>query len=123
MENGKQVILLINRRGFSTFTQCQACGHVLGCPNCAIPLIWHARDNKLKCHYCNHVESFPEFCPECGSDALKNSGTGTQKIEQYIKDLYPEKNIARIDSDILIRKGEHVKLLDKFQKGEIDILV
>ena len=123
LENGKQVILLINRRGFSTFTQCQACGHVLGCPNCAIPLIWHARNNKLKCHYCNHVESFPEFCPECGSDALKNSGTGTQKIEQYIKDLYPEKNIARIDSDILIRKGEHVKLLDKFQKGEIDILV
>ena len=88
-----------------------------------IPLIWHSKDNKLKCHYCNHVESFPEFCPECGSDALKNSGTGTQKIEQYIKDLYPEKNIARIDSDILVRKGEHVKLLDKFQKGEIDILV
>ena len=123
LDCGKQVILLINRRGFSTFTQCQACGHTIGCPNCAIPLIWHARDNKLKCHYCNHAESFPEFCPECGSDALKNSGTGTQKIEQYIKDLYPEKNIARIDSDILVRKGEHIRLLESFQKGEIDILV
>lgn len=123
LESGKQVILLINRRGFSTFTQCQACGHVIGCPNCAIPLIWHAKDNKLKCHYCNHVESFPEFCPECGSDALKNSGTGTQKIEQYVKELYPDRAVERIDSDILVRKGEHIRLLERFQKGEIDILV
>ena len=123
LEQGKQVILLINRRGFSTYTQCQACGHVIECPNCAIPMIWHAKDGLLKCHYCNHTESFPEFCPGCGSDALKNSGTGTQKIEQYIKELYPEKSVERIDSDILVRKGEHIRLLERFQKGEIDILV
>ena len=123
LEKGQQVILLINRRGFSTFTQCQACGHVIECPNCAIPMIWHAKDNMLKCHYCNHVEYFPEFCPECGSDALKNSGTGTQKIEQYIKDIFPDKIIERIDSDILTRKGEHIRLLEKFQHKEIDILV
>ena len=119
----RQVILLINRRGFSTFTQCQACGHVIECPNCAIPMIWHTKDLRLKCHYCNQVKEFPDFCPECGSDALKNSGTGTQKIEQYIKELYPDKNIERIDSDILTRKGEHIRLLEKFQKGDIDILV
>ena len=123
LEKGQQVILLINRRGFSTFTQCQACGHVVECPNCAIPMIWHAKDQKLKCHYCNQTHNFPDFCPECGSDALKNSGTGTQKIEQYIKELYPEKNIERIDSDILVRKGEHIRLLERFQKGDIDILV
>ncbi|MBE7710487.1 MAG: primosomal protein N' [Cyanobacteria bacterium SIG32] len=123
LEKGQQAILLINRRGFSTFTQCQACGHVVECPNCAIPMIWHAKDQKLKCHYCNHVQEFPDFCPECGSDALKNSGTGTQKIEQYIKELYPEKNTERIDSDILVRKGEHIRLLERFQKGDIDILV
>ena len=123
LEKKQQVILLINRRGFSTFTQCKACGHVVECPNCAIPMIWHSKDQMLKCHYCNHAQYFPDFCPECGSDALKNSGTGTQKIEQYIKDLFPEHNIERIDSDILVRKGEHVRLLEKFQNGEIDILV
>ncbi len=123
LEKNQQVILLINRRGFSTYTQCQSCGHVIECPNCAIPMIWHSKEQRLKCHYCNHIEHFPDVCPECGSDALKNSGTGTQKIEQYIKELYPEKSIERIDSDILTRKGEHIKLLDRFQKCEIDILV
>lgn len=123
LEKGQQVILLINRRGFSTFTQCQACGHVIECPNCAIPMIWHAKDQYLKCHYCNHISYFPDFCPECGSDALKNSGTGTQKIEQYVKDLFPDKNVERIDSDVLVRKGEHIRLLERFQKGDIDILV
>ena len=123
LEQGKQVILLINRRGFSTYTQCQACGHVIECPNCAIPMIWHAKDQMLKCHYCNHVERFPDVCPACGSDTFKNSGTGTQKIEQYIKDLFPENNVERIDSDILVRKGEHIRLLEKFQRGDIDILV
>lgn len=123
LDNKQQVILLINRRGYSTFTQCQGCGHVIECPNCAIPMIWHSKDNMLKCHYCNHVEYFPEVCPNCGCDILKNSGTGTQKIEEYIKELFQGYNIARIDSDVLTRKGEHVRLLDKFQKGEIDILV
>lgn len=123
LEKGQQVILLINRRGFSTYSQCQACGHVIECPHCAIPLIWHAKEQLLKCHYCNHTEYFPDFCPSCGSDSFKNSGVGTQKIEQYIKELYPENNVERIDSDILTRKGEHVRLLEKFQRGEIDILV
>ena len=123
VEAHQQVILLINRRGFSTYTQCQACGHVIECPNCAIPMIWHAKDKLLKCHYCNHVEPFPDTCPECYSDALKNSGTGTQKIEMLIKELYPDYNVERVDSDVMVRKGEHIRLLERFQRGEIDILV
>ena len=123
IDNKQQVILLINRRGYSTYTQCQGCGHVIECPNCAIPMIWHSKDNMLKCHYCNHAEYFPEVCPNCGCDILKNSGTGTQKIEQYIEEIFQGYKIARIDSDVLTRKGEHIRLLDKFQKGEIDILV
>ena len=123
LTQGRQVILLINRRGFSTYTQCRACGHVMECPHCAVPMIWHTKDNVLKCHYCNHIEYFPDICPECGSDALQNSGTGTQKIEMLIKELYPNYRVERADSDIMIRKGEHIRLLERFQKGDIDILV
>ncbi len=123
LEKNQQVILLINRRGFSTYTQCQACGHVVECPNCAIPMIFHAKEGHLKCHYCNQISYFPDVCPSCGSDAMRNSGTGTQKIEQLIKELYPEKAVERIDSDILVKKGEHIRLLERFSEGEIDILV
>lgn len=86
-------------------------------------MIWHAKDNMLKCHYCNHSEYFPDVCPNCGSNLLKNSGTGTQKIEQYIKEIYPGYCVERIDSDVMVKKGEHIRLLEKFQRGEIDILV
>lgn len=123
LERGQQVILLMNRRGYSTYTQCKACGTVIECPDCSIPMIWHASIKKLKCHYCNKEMSFPDFCPQCGSDALSTSGVGTQKIELLIKELYPDARVERIDSDILTKKNAHIELLSKFQKGEIDILV
>lgn len=123
LEKKQQVILLMNRRGFSTSTQCQACGHVIECPDCSIPMIWHHSERVLKCHYCNRITHFPEECPKCGSDALRNSGTGTQKIELLVKELFPEANVARIDSDILVRKNAHIELLNKFQAQEIDILI
>ncbi len=123
LEKGQQVILLMNRRGFSTSTQCQACGHILECPDCSIPMIWHSTDKVLKCHYCNRIAHFPDECPKCGSDAFKNSGTGTQKIEILVKELFPEARVARIDSDILVRKNAHIELLNQFQAGEIDILI
>lgn len=127
LEKGQQVILLINRRGFSTYTQCQACGHVIECENCSIPMIWHSESASLKCHYCNKTKSFPDSCPNCESGALRNSGTGTQKIEILIKELFGNEKfgarIERIDSDILTKKNAHIKLLEKFQNGEIDILI
>ena len=123
LERGQQVILLMNRRGYSTYTQCKACGTVIECPDCSIPMIWHTSIKKLKCHYCNKEMTFPDYCPQCGSDALSTSGVGTQKIEVLIKELYPNAVVERIDSDILTRKNAHIELLSKFQRGEIDILV
>ena len=123
LERGQQVILLMNRRGYSTYTQCKSCGTVIECPDCSIPMIWHANIKKLKCHYCNREQEFPDFCPQCGSDALSTSGVGTQKIEVLIKELYPNSKVERIDSDILTRKNAHIELLNKFQNKEIDILV
>lgn len=119
----KQIILLINRRGFSTYTQCQACGTVIECENCAIPMIWHMQTQTLKCHYCNRTKSFPDVCPHCESDALRLSGSGSQKIELLVKELYKDARVARIDSDILTKKNAHIELLEQFQKGEIDILI
>lgn len=123
LEQKKQVILLINRRGFSTFTQCQACGHVIECDNCSIPMIWHSSDRVLKCHYCNKTTYFPDECPKCGSDALRNAGMGTQKIEILIKEMFKDANVERLDSDVLTKKNSSVKVLDRFGKGEIDILI
>ncbi len=119
----KQTILLINRRGFSTFTMCEGCQTVIQCPKCAIPMIWHSADKKLKCHYCNHEQAFPEFCPKCGSSALKRSGTGIQKVEEIVAKIFPDANIARIDSDVLTKKYEHIDILKSFQSGDIDILI
>lgn len=123
LEKGQQVILLINRRGFTTFSQCQACGTVIECEDCSIPMIWHANEAVLKCHYCNRTKSFPEECPTCGSDSLRTSGAGSQKIEILIKELYKDARVERIDSDILTKKNAHIDLLEKFQNGEIDILI
>lgn len=123
LDDDKQAIILINRRGFSTSTMCKACGEVIECPNCAIPLIWHAKDKKLKCHYCNHEEVMPDICPSCKSDALRNSGLGSQKVEMLFKELYPDIRIERIDSDVLTRKNAHIEILNRFQEKEIDILI
>ena len=123
LEKKQQVIILVNRRGFSTFTQCQSCGTVLECRNCAIPLVWHSDEQVFKCHYCGSTQSFPDECPECGSNALHNSGLGIQKIEIIIKEMFPDAKIERLDSDSLSRKNEHIKLLDRFQNKEIDILL
>lgn len=123
LEDKKQTILLINRRGFSTFTICQACQTIVKCPKCAIPLIWHADEQKLKCHYCAYEQPFLEFCPKCGSSALKRSGTGIQRVEEIAAKLFPNAKIARIDSDILAKKYDHIDILKQFQNGEIDILI
>lgn len=123
LENKKQSIILINRRGFATTTQCEACGQVLECKKCAIPLVWHANEGLMKCHYCDYTTPYPKTCPECGAETLSSFGIGIEKVEQILKKILPNAKIARMDSDILSKKNLHVNILEDFRNGEIDILV
>ncbi len=123
IEKKEQSILLINRRGFSTYTQCLNCGEVIECPKCAIPLIYHSQTHSHKCHYCNYEIKGLDECPKCHADALQNFGAGTERIEDIAKQIFKEAVIKRLDSDSLTRKNEHIEILDDFQNGKIDILV
>ncbi len=123
LEEKKQTILLVNRRGFATSTQCEGCGEVIKCPNCAIPMIWHASQNILKCHYCDYTSSMPDICPKCGSKALKMTGVGIEKVETIAKKIFPTAKIARLDSDVISQKNSCANILNQFSKGEIDVLL
>lgn len=123
LNNKKQVILLMNRRGFYTSVQCQTCGEVIKCPKCDIPLIYHNSDKTLKCHWCNSNAKAPDVCPSCSSPELKMGGMGTQRVETIAGKLFPEARIERIDSDVLSSKYKYIDILNRFQNDEIDILI
>ncbi len=123
LENGRQSILLINRRGFHTFAACNSCGEVICCPHCSISMTYHSANNRLMCHYCGYSVPFSSICPECGKDAMRYSGFGTQKIEDDLKKLLPDAKIVRMDTDSTAGKNSHEKLLDSFAKGEYDIMI
>ena len=123
LRDKKQTIILMNRRGFSTYTQCLACGEVIQCPKCAIPLIFHSQTQTLKCHYCEHEQEMITECPKCGSEAIRNCGTGVQKVELIAQKLFPDANIVRLDSDSMSKKNQHIEILNDFRNGKIDILI
>lgn len=123
LENGRQSILLINRRGFHTFAACNSCGEVICCPHCSISMTYHSANNRLMCHYCGHSVPFSSICPECGEDAVRYSGFGTQKIEEELAKLLPDARIVRMDTDSTAGRNSHEKLLDSFAKGEYDIMI
>ena len=122
-ENGKQSILLINRRGFNTFVSCNSCGEVVTCPHCSISLTYHMANRRLMCHYCGYSIPITEACPSCGENAIRLSGFGTQKIEDELSKLLPEAKILRMDTDSTSGKNSHEKLFDSFSKGEYDIMI
>jgi primosomal protein N' (replication factor Y) len=123
IKDGGQVILLLNRRGFSTRIQCPACGNVEHCPDCSIPLTHHATGNKAVCHYCDHQIPEPKRCSDCGNPSIRFSGLGTQRLEATVQALFPEIPIMRMDTDTMRKPGSHEKALAKFRSGETKILL
>lgn len=123
LQKKEQVVLLLNRRGYSTFVMCRDCGHVKECPHCDIALTYHKNNNRLKCHYCSREEEMPSNCPSCNSDLIRYFGTGTQRVEESLTSLNPDARIIRMDVDTTRRKGAHERLLNQFGNQEADILL
>lgn len=123
LEKGEQIVLLLNRRGYSTFIMCRDCGHVKECPHCDIALTYHKNNQTLKCHYCSYEELVPHSCPECSSDSIRYFGTGTQRVEEALAQIIPEARVIRMDVDTTRKKGAHEKLLRDFAEKKGDILL
>lgn len=119
----KQVMLLINRRGYSTFINCRSCGHVIKCEHCDVAMTYHASTSDLQCHYCGKTLPVPEVCPACGSKHIRFFGTGTEKIEAFINEHFGEYGVGRMDTDTTTGKEGHKKILDAFRKKEIKVLI
>ena len=122
LEKKEQVIILLNRRGFSTVLTCHDCGYTDKCPNCDIPLTYHKVSGSERCHYCGYSKPLLQVCPECHSKEISQFGMGTQKLEEYLKERY-QVRILRMDVDTTSRKGSHKKMIDAFANHEYDILV
>ena len=122
ISKGEQVILLLNRRGYSPLIKCSKCGEVEKCPNCDISLTYHKSSDSLRCHYCNYTKKCPSKCMKCGSTDIKGIGLGTEKLEQEIMDKFKTR-VIRMDADTTSRKGMHEKIIKEFGEGKYDILL
>ena len=122
LEKREQVMLFMNRRGYSSFVSCRSCGEAVKCPHCDVTLTLHNK-TRLVCHYCGYTVPLPKKCPSCGSPYLAGFGTGTQKIEELTKAMFPQARVLRMDLDTTSKKGGHQEILSAFAKGEADILI
>ena len=123
LDKKEQVVLMLNRRGYSSFVMCRECGTVDTCPNCDISLTLHMDTKTMNCHYCGFYKEIPHVCPNCQSRSIRYYGTGTQKAYDELAELFPEARILRMDVDTTRKKGSHQALLEQFGKGEADILL
>ena len=123
LNKNEQVMLLLNKRGYSSYLMCPNCGYVSKCKNCDITLTYHKSSNMNRCHYCGYAENNNELCPNCKKSELKNMGVGTEKVEEEIKEIFKDARIIRMDTDTTSRKGMHEKLINIFYNHEADILI
>ena len=123
LENGKQAILLLNRRGYNTYISCPKCGYVATCPNCSVSLTYHSANGRMMCHYCGHSVKVMDTFPECGDKHVKFMGLGTQKAEEEIKMLFPDARVLRVDADSTVSRESYSVYLGDFAEGKYDILL
>ncbi len=123
LENGEQTIVLLNRRGFSSFVACRACGERVQCANCSLTLTYHKRERRLLCHYCGYAEKVPSVCPKCASEHIYFLGVGSEKVEEELHRAFPAARIARLDRDTVTGKRQYETILQDFRDGHFDILV
>ena len=123
IDRKEQTVLLLNKRGYSSFIMCRDCGYVHECPNCDISMTFHMDTKGMKCHYCGHEEPVPNRCPKCQGNQFRYYGTGTQKVESELQELFPDARIIRMDVDTTRKKGDHERLLAAFGRGDADILL
>ena len=119
----KQIILLLNRRGFSVSLLCRECGYVQECPNCSVNLVYHRTEQSLRCHQCGYAQEVSSSCPRCSGEQIKYRGIGIQKAEEYLRQEFPKARIVRMDQDTTRRKGSHVSILETFGNMEADVLL
>ena len=123
LERNEQTILLLNRRGYSSFVQCRECGDVESCSHCSISLTYHRVTNRLVCHHCRHEAPAPSRCPRCGSTDLSFRGLGTEQVEKVVAETFPNARIARMDVDTTSGKWSHHEILGRVERGEVDVLL
>lgn len=119
----EQIMLLLNKRGYSSYLTCQSCGEVRKCPNCDITLTYHKTSNMNRCHYCGYAENNSNICPECHKESMKLMGYGTEKVEEELKKLFPSMRVLRMDMDTTSKKGSHKEIIEKFMNHEADCLL
>jgi primosomal protein N' (replication factor Y) len=122
-ERGEQVMILLNRRGYSSFAICRTCGESIHCPNCDVTLTYHRYNQSLQCHYCNYIRPAPRVCPACDGQYIHYVGEGTEQLEAKLCEMFPDKTIARVDRDTTRRRGSLEHLLMEFAAGTIDLIV
>ena len=123
LDKKEQVMLLLNRRGYSSYLTCQNCGFTIKCPNCDITLTYHKTSGMLRCHYCGYAENKIDVCPCCHEKAIRQMGTGTEKIEEEVSNAFKDVKVLRMDADTTSKKGMHHKIINEFNSGNYDILV
>ncbi len=123
LERGEQAMILLNRRGYSAWVMCRACGDTLQCRDCAVAMTYHKRQHRLLCHYCGYQQPVPKSCPKCGSEYVQFLGTGSEKLEDMLHTVFPKARIGRMDRDTVRGHDDFERMLSAFQAGEIDLLV
>ena len=119
----EQTILLLNRRGYHTMMLCMSCGQPVFCSNCSVPMTYHKKNNKLMCHYCGEIADIPTVCPSCGAKTLHMTGSGTQRLEEQVQNIFPKARILRMDADTVFSRDSYEKNIKDFEDGKYDILV